>query len=52
MQLTDAEREVIHAMRASDRAQQAIYRYATNFSGDDQAIGSAEWTDEYERSYE
>lgn len=50
--LTDKEREVIRAMRASERAHRAIYRYAVGFAGDDQAMTVREWTAEYEEGYE
>lgn len=48
--LSKREREVIEAMRASDRAEAAIYNYATSFAGDEQALDTKRLTGEYERS--
>lgn len=50
--LSARERDVIAAMRASDRAEQAIYNYATTFAGADQAISTERLTGDYEQSYE
>lgn len=52
MELTAKEREVIHAMRASERAHTAIYNYATKFEGDEQAFTVQELSQEYEDAYD
>lgn len=49
--LTERERDVIAAMRASPRAEQAIYNYATKFAGDDQAVTPASMSEDYRQSY-
>lgn len=51
MRLSEREREVVAAMRASDRAEGAIYNYATKFAGDRQAISTETMTDAYDRRY-
>lgn len=50
--LTRRERAVIQAMRESERAEGAIYKYAVNFAGDRQAMDTKRMTGEYGKSYE
>lgn len=49
--LTEREREVIEAMRVSERAERAIYNYADKFHGDKQALDTKRMTGEYGKSY-
>lgn len=52
MKLSDKEREVIAAMRNSERAFKAIHQYAIKFEGDQQAMTPASLSEEYQRSYD
>lgn len=50
-ELGPKEREVIRAMRASERAHEAIHQYAVKFEGDDQSFTVREWSDDYGEEY-
>lgn len=52
MRLRNEEREVIQAMRASERAYHAIHQYAIKFAGDRQTVTTQELGDAYEEAYE
>lgn len=51
-ELSAREAEVVEAMRASPRAERAIYNYATTFAGDEQALTPASFSDEYGDAYD
>lgn len=51
MELTEEEREVVGAMRASERAFKAIHQYAIKFEGDRQALTTADMAEDYRESY-